>query len=392
MAKSTTRAPKQKPPTKPRPDFPLFPHARGYWAKKVRGKLEYFGKIVDDPKGEAAINEWLAERDNLLAGHARRGTREGLIVRDLCNRFLTAKQTLVDSFELSLRTWQDYHATSERIVKTFGKNRLVADLATDDFEAMRAALGKNWGPVAVGNEINRVRVVFKYGYDSGLIDRPMRYGPGFKRPSKKTLRIARQEKGEKMLEAKQLKQLIDAAANPLKAMILLGLNCGFGNADVGVLPIRALNLKTDWVNFPRPKTGINRRCPLWPETVKELKAAIAERPQPKDKADAGLVFITKYGLRWAKDTRDNPVAKEFVKLLKEKKLHRTGLGFYLLRHVFETIGGESKDQVAVNAIMGHADASMAGVYRERISDERLKTVTDRVRAWLWPKKAKGGLS
>ena len=45
-------------PKKPRIDFPLFPHARGYWAKKVRGKLLYFGKVADDPKGEAALQKW----------------------------------------------------------------------------------------------------------------------------------------------------------------------------------------------------------------------------------------------------------------------------------------------------------------------------------------------
>ncbi len=57
---------------KPRPDFPLFPHATGRWAKKMRGKTEYFGKIEDDPKGELALQEWLDQRDLILAGRQRR--------------------------------------------------------------------------------------------------------------------------------------------------------------------------------------------------------------------------------------------------------------------------------------------------------------------------------
>jgi hypothetical protein len=36
---------------KPRLDFPLFPHATGRWAKKVRGSLRYFWKSADDPSG-----------------------------------------------------------------------------------------------------------------------------------------------------------------------------------------------------------------------------------------------------------------------------------------------------------------------------------------------------
>ena len=82
---------------KPRKDFPLFPHARGYWAKKVRGRLVYFGKVADDPKGKAALDKWLNQKDDLLAGRTPRVAGDGLTIRDLCNRFLTAKQGKMDS-------------------------------------------------------------------------------------------------------------------------------------------------------------------------------------------------------------------------------------------------------------------------------------------------------
>lgn len=384
----------------PYPDFPLFPHNSTRWAKVIQGKRYYFGKVADG--WEAALEKYNREKDDLYAGRTPRVQPDGLIVggpAGLCSRFLTAKRHLVDTRELTPRSFADYYATCERIVRVFGRDRLVIDLAAEDFERLRKDISKTLGAVSLGNEIGRVRVVFKYGYDAGLIDRPVRYGPTFKRPSKKTLRQERHAKGERMFEAPQLRKLIAEAGIPLKAMILLGINCGFGNQDVGTLPVGAVDLKGGWIRFPRPKTAIQRRCPLWPETVAALKKAIDERPFAKDEDDDGLVFLTKYGQPWAKardvaisqsegggftvkGNRANPVSHETRKLLTKLKLYRPGLGFYALRHSFETVGGESKDQVAVDSIMGHADHSMSAVYRERISDDRLKAVSDHVRHWL----------
>jgi integrase len=62
---------------------------------------------------------------------------------------------------------------------------------------------------------------------------------------------------------------------------------------------------------------------------------------------------------------------------------RSRLGFYTLRHVFETIGGESKDQIATSAIMGQSDSTVSAAYRERISDQRLRAVTDTIHGWLF---------
>src|SRR5262245_27142704 len=130
------------------------------------------------------------------------------------------------------------------------------------------------------------------------MDRPARYGSEFKKPDKAVLRRHRAKSAPKMFEVDELRALIDGAlvvgetgpelarAEPtLRAMILLGANCGFGNMDCAALTHTGLNLDGGWIDFPRPKTGIARRCPLWPETVAAIRGAIEARPKPADYLD-----------------------------------------------------------------------------------------------------------
>src|SRR5262249_22681446 len=149
-----------------------------------------------------------------------------------------------------------------------------------------------------------------------------------RRPTKKTFRMHRAQQGAKLFTADEIRRLLVAAGVQLKAMILLGINGGFGNGDCACMPLSAVDLDGGWVNYPRPKTGINRRVPLWPETVQALRDALAKRPQPKKEEHARLFFVTKYGLSWGKETTDNPVTKETAKLLKTLHINgRQGLGF-----------------------------------------------------------------
>ena len=346
--------------------------------------------------------------DDLHAGRTPRATTDGLLVKDLCNRFLTAKHRKAEAGELSTAMFTDYKIIAELLVSEFGSDRMVENLAADDFATLRAATAKRWGPVRLGNSITRVTSVFKYAYDAGLIDRPVRFGPEFVKPDKATLRKHRATSPAKTFTAAELRTLIDGngTSKPdtvMRAMILLGVNCGFGNTDCAKLSLSVLDLANGWIDFPRPKTGIARRCPLWPETVTALRIAIEERPEPARDEDANRVFLT--GRRMAFVTygdidpsnpknagggRKDVVGVRFRKLLTAVGLaSRNGVGFYALRHVFETVGGGSKDQVAVDTIMGHADPSMGAVYREHVDDARLKAAAEHVRRWVFGEDTRG---
>ena len=370
-------------PKKPYPDFPLFPHATGQWAKKIKGKLYYFGPWAD-PQG--SLDTYLAQKDDLFAGRAPRAvTANGCTILDLVNSFLASKENLVETGELAKRSFEDYHKECKRTISVLGRHRMVEDLAPEDFERLRAEMAKTLGPVSLGNAINRIRILFKYAYDQYLIDKPVRYGQGFKRPSKAVLRKERNKKGPRMFEAKQIRDVLGIAFPTIKAMTLLGINCGFGNNDCATLPRDVLDLENGWVNFPRPKTGIQRRCPLWPETITALQDAMAQMPAPKNEADADRVFITRYGLNWSDGRQRAPISVEFAKFLERLDIKRPGLNFYALRHTFQTIGERSRDHVAVMAIMGHAppNSDMSSLYREEMTDDRLQAVTDHIRGWLF---------
>jgi integrase len=381
-----TSEPARSKPAKPYPEFPLTAHPAGQWCKKIRGKLHYFGPWADP---DAALTKYLEQKDDLHAGRKPRPDTVALTVKDVANAFLNAKADSRDVGELSPRTWDEYHDACELLVSQLGKSRLVADLDPEDFSNLRKHMARKWGPTRLGNVIQRIRCVFKFAGDNNLIGKLPCYGQGFKRPSKKTLRLNKAKKGAMLFTAEEIRRLLDKAGVQMKAMILLGINCGFGNADCGNLPLTALDLDRGIIDYPRPKTGISRRCPLWPETVAAVREVLAHRPTPKDRADAGLVFVTRCGQSWSKVSSTGLLSRLTSRLLRELGINgRKGFAFYALRHTFRTVADEAKDQPAADYIMGHEVPHMSSVYRESISDERLRAVTEHVRQWLFaePKK------
>ncbi len=369
-------------PEKPYKDFPLFPHATKRWAKKIKGKLHYFGPWSD---WKGALERFQYENDYWQAGKTPPPRNvEALTVGDLVNTFLENRESKMVSGEMAQRTWNDSKRTGEFLIKELGRHTAIESLTPNDFAKLRVRMGEGVGLVSLGNEIQRARVIFNFAFKNEMLDKPIRMGLSFSKPSKQSVRKEKQSKVPKVFTIAELAMLYKEAKPQMRCFMLMALNGGLGPADLG--QIEGRHIVNGMVKFPRPKTQVEREFPLWPETLKGIEAI------KQTEYDSPLLFVTKYGQAWYKDAADSPITKEFAKLLKDCDLHVAGRGFYALRHTFRTVADGCRDRVAIDRIMGHADDSMGSNYREWIESERLQAVVDHVYKWvrpmLKPKKTK----
>jgi integrase len=347
-------------PSKPYASYPLYAHAKGSWAKKILGKVYYFGPW-SDPNG--ALESYLAKRDYLRGGFDPPEAKE--TVGDLVDAFLAEKRAHLETGDIASLTFKEYETTCNAIRNHFGRHRPLDSLAVAEFSALRVALSKRkirkgkhasskpLGVASLKRRLTIARMIFAA--------QPLEWRKALKAPPRKLLRERTRERGKQLYTAAEIRKLAKAADPHLRAIILLGINCAFGPKDCCTLPTDAID--GEWHNYHRTKTGVDRRCPLWPETIKALKAV----------AGSEHVFN---GRIWTRHI----VAREFVKLCEKCKVRN--LGHYSLRRTFETIATTaSVSQAVIDHITGHARNDMASVYRQQIFDQQLRACSDHVREW-----------
>jgi len=409
MKASPERKPRKK-SAKPYPSFPLTAHNNGQWCKKIRGKVHFFG-VWSDPQN--ALAHYLGVAADLHAGRPPNSStvaQGDITIKDICNAYLTHQLQKVDAGEITPRSFEDCRSRVEDFAVSVRPHRLVSDIGPADFQQYRASLTRRrpgrkkrpLGVYALNRGITIIRSMFKHAYEADLIERPVKFGTGFAKPSaslkRKLRRTAELENGKRLFELPEVRSLLDSSKIPMRAMILLAVNGGFGNTDCARLRLKAVDLEQAVIEFDRPKTGVERTVPLWPEAVQALREALDKRPRPADEEAEKLVFLTSSGRPWVREnvhrSENNGIekvvpidmiAQEFGKLLTRLGLKRKGVGFYALRHTFRTWADEVRDQHAIHRIMGHAIPGMSGIYVEKIELQRLRAVVDHVRAKLFEK-------
>ena len=235
-----------------------------------------------DDGAQQALDNYLAWKDDLYARRRPAKESERLTIRDLCNAFRASKEEKVQTGELVQQTLDDYLESIDRIIHALGKTIAVEDLRPTDFGKLREHIAKSCKtPQSLGNEINRCRVIFNFAKKNRLVS-DVWFGDDFQRPSRSVIRRhraqKRQSEGAMMLEPEEIHKLLEIASGQYKAMILLAVNCGLDGVSIGQLPTTAIDLANRWLDFTRLKTGTERHCPLWPETVEALIDSMKQDP------------------------------------------------------------------------------------------------------------------
>ena len=415
-------------PPLPYDGFPLRPHCNGHWYKSIwnsrtkKSEQFYFGSWKDDRKGERALSDpqigWLARRDAIHAGidNVQVAWVPGaLCLGELMAQFLNHKRGAAEKGELSKVTLGDYLREVSAFVAFIKAGTPAGGLKPEHFSAYAKHLSdaRQLGRHARKRVRAYISAFLRYGATNGWIAMP-NTGSDWIAPATDpdSLRQAKARAGirdnsQRIVNGEELEKLLSRATPTFKAMILLGVNCGLGPADIGRLRWGMLDLGTGKLIFPRPKTGAMRIGYLWRRTRKALERVRTlkhNRIALGKSGDQALVFLTRKGLPYYREnerhktilcggreirkltgiTVHNAISITFGRTARE--LNLDGLTFYRLRHTLKTLGKKAKDRDALNLMMGHREGTIGEVYdHEEIEFDRIKRVARVVYGSLWPK-------
>ncbi len=158
-----------KPKRRPSDTFPLFLHRNGQWAKKIRGRHRYFDKAK-------ALERY--QREVGLLSRGLEPEPGDLGVRELFNRYLSAKQRAVQAGKMGARALADSAGTLRRVIGIPG-DRLVSALVPADFAQLNQRLSRGRSAVTVSGDGRRTKAAFRWALHEGIIAKLPNFGSEF---------------------------------------------------------------------------------------------------------------------------------------------------------------------------------------------------------------------
>ncbi|MFA5186712.1 MAG: site-specific integrase [Patescibacteria group bacterium] len=351
----------------------------------MRGKLHYFGAL-SNPDG--AMRLWLAEKDYLLIGEQPPTWMAGLTMKEVCDLYEADATIRHSRGELCRTYFRDLRHACRFVSGHPIARRLAKDVTPEHFAALRQAVadtGRNLR--SQSNLICSIRAILKWAQDMGHISQ-MNFGPRFAPPSSDAIARERDRDGStRFISREAILAMLEKSSRKMKAMILLGINCGFYASDSTALTFDRLHLDgtIQYHDLPRVKNGRRRAAVLWSET----SAAILDYA---DGRRSGPVFLNQRGEKYGPNASGHSLHGAFRKLAEDSGAAiPAGANMGSLRHTYGTVVDLCSDQAAIDLTMGHVGKSVQKrVYSQLNLDEfrRLQAVASTVHEWLYCESGK----
>ncbi|MHC5083109.1 MAG: tyrosine-type recombinase/integrase [Planctomycetota bacterium] len=299
--------------------------------------------------------------------NSQKSANDSMTLKQLCELFLKYQLSKVQANVITARHYNDQIGSLNKLMAFLGQGRRIKDISTLDLQEYKRKLQKQYNSSGhrLNLHISNLKTLFHWATKNDILKNI----PNIDAVSRSKII----NKQRMVFTHDEISKLLAIADTQMKAMIWLGLNCGFGCTDCSELQWKHLDLTNGRVVFPRGKTGIQRDLPLWPETIEALKAV------PKK---GKLVFYTARGnpfvrnvLKTDADGQEkysalNTLSTKFSRLLKKSGLNvPKGTGFYTLRRTAATMAARSGDPFAVQRLLGHANLLMATRYVQDVSKQ-----------------------
>jgi integrase len=360
--------------------FPLTLHTTGQYCKKIKRKMFYFGSDKKE-----ALQRYL-DQATYLHGNQEdlpKPTMDHMTLKQLCDLYLKYQYSKLQANDLTASHHNEQVGSLNKLMTFLGQNIEINNITTLDLQNYKRKIQSSQVSVCRLNlHISILKALFHWARKNDVLTNI----PNIDAVSRG--KIIHQERFT--FNSEQTNKLLSVADVKMRAMIWLGLNCGFGCTDCAELKWSDLDMSSARVKLARKKTGIFRDLPLWPETIEALEK-IPRKGQ--------LVFYTSRGNPYVhtvskkddngngKYATRNAITTKFSRLIKKSGLEvPVGTGFYSLRRTAATIAARSGDPFAVQRLLGHADLQMASRYVQDVSKQ-----TDRViensRNYVCPKKS-----
>jgi integrase len=375
----------------------LVPKRDG-WYKSINGKATYITRRL--PLREAL--ELLPARRAEITGQSLNTvtaavSRVDMTLEQLVEVFLASMLSRVQTGvpkKMSRFTYDDFVKVLFAFVEVVGGERQATTIGPTDFSAYIRTIAAR----AASTRMRHIQCIDRLFNWAGPGRKAMNLIPYVQRGAdwiKPSASESRQALAglEKAYTPEQVTATFELVKdNPfLNATAHLGLNCGFIPKDVADLPEASVDLDQAMILFPRGKTGMDRICPLVPETVRALRTYLRYRAKLKrlDPRAQGLFFRTRQGLPYARQyvnedlpedasTPYNRVGKQWSATV--------GLPYTGLRSTLATLADGWPDERAIDLVLGHkvgltGDKIRTRNYAKYVDPERVRKLVD----YVWPR-------